>query len=362
MAPVAMAAVEPEPRAPRPCSNSTVLLPALGAAVAVALAFGPLLRRPPPGPEFTETPVKSYDFIVVGGGTAGSLVAAQLARTNPGWSILLLEAGGATRDGAATAQTVPSPAVDKYVADGEAIDWGYRAEPQRAALTRDLPSAYRDRRYPIPRGKGLGGSAELNLMLHVRGTPEDYDGWAAATGEARWGYAAMSALEDAYESLVGGVAGSKVHPLADAWVESAGQAGLKTTESYNDFSLSALGSEHEAHKESDGSQPTKLKREGGFHYQHSVRGKQRLSTARQVLLPLLTPSVGGSDADDNTTAEIKRRKSLSVILHAHVLELLWAAPSLVLGEEDSWIKPRRVRGVRVQLRREGAREEVRTLH
>ena len=348
-----MAAVEPEPRAPRPWSNRTVLLPALAAAVAVVLAFHTIKW---PGPEFTETPVKSYDFIVVGGGTAGSLVAAQLVRANPGWSVLLLEAGGATRDGADTAQTVPGQAVDKVA--NEAIDWGYSVEPQRATLSGDLPSAYRERRYPIPRGKGLGGSEGSNLMLHVRGTPEDYDGWAVATGEARWGYAAMSALEDAYESLVGGVAGLAAHPLADAWVESARQAGLKSTDSYNDFSSSTWESEYETHKESDGSQPIKRRREGGFRYQHSVRRGQRLSTARQVLLPLLSPSARGSDADDNTTAEIKRRKSLSVVLHAHVLELLWAAPSLVLGEEDSWIKPRRVRGVRVQLRSEDAREKV----
>ena len=316
---------------------------AAAAAAAMVLAavvgnpFGPQL-----GPHFTETPQREYDFVVVGGGTAGSLIAAQLARSNPKWEVLLLEAGGATRDGAATEQTIPGRAVDNVALEN--IDWRYRIEPQQTPLSGTTPSMYSERRYPIPRGKVLGGSNELNFMLHVRGTPEDYDGWAAVTGDPRWGHTTMGALEDEYEALLGGVAGSKAapadgtaphtHPLADAWFEAAEQAGLKTTQSYNDFSVANEGPNKDKPR----------RREGGFHYQHGVRSGKRLSTARQVLLPLLRHRRNGVDGGDNSTVH-----SLSVVLHAHVSKLLWAPPSLVLGEHENWVKPRKAKGVRVQL-------------
>ena len=248
----------------------------------------------------------------------------------------------ATRDGAATEQTIPGRAVDNVALEN--IDWRYRIEPQQTPLSGTTPSMYSERRYPIPRGKVLGGSNELNFMLHVRGTPEDYDGWAAVTGDPRWGHTTMGALEDEYEALLGGVAGSKAapadgtaphtHPLADAWFEAAEQAGLKTTQSYNDFSVANEGPNKDKPR----------RREGGFHYQHGVRSGKRLSTARQVLLPLLRHRRNGVDGGDNSTVH-----SLSVVLHAHVSELLWAPPSLVLGEHENWVKPRKAKGVRVQL-------------
>ena len=264
-----------------------VLLAALGVALAVAVTLYGSPFGPQPGPKFSTKPSRrDYDFVIVGGGTAGCLIAAQLATANSHWSILLLEAGGATRDGALTEQTVPGLAVENVgagwplrmfgLAAAPEIDWGYQVEPQQTPLKGISPSGFAERRYPsalarnsrhalifpgipgklqeiplrrllvlsVPRGKVLGGSNELNFMLHVRGAPMDYDGWAKATGESRWGRWKMARLEDEYVELLGGVMGSKAapadgsaahsHVLADAWVKSSEEAGLTSTTAYND--------------------------------------------------------------------------------------------------------------------------------
>ena len=190
--------------------------------------------------------------------------------------MLLLEAGGTTLDGPMTEQSVPAGATDNV--GFENVDWKYRVEQQKTALAGASGKTFgggfreRGRSFPIPRGKVLGGSNELNYMLHVRGTAGDYESWEAATGDARWGAASMAAAEHYYEERVEFASkaapkdGSAPHAskLADAWVAAAGQSEFGNTSSYNDGP-----------------------RLGGFHFEHAVRRGVRQSTARQFLLPLL---------------------------------------------------------------------------
>jgi choline dehydrogenase-like flavoprotein len=114
--------------------------------------------------------VSEYDYLVVGAGTAGCVVAARLSE-DASARVLLLEAG----DAAATrAMTVPNAWPDNL---GSAADWGYVTTGQAEAGA-----------VPYPRGRALGGSSAINAMAHVRGHRAVYDGWAAG-GADGWGFA-----------------------------------------------------------------------------------------------------------------------------------------------------------------------------
>ncbi|XP_068623677.1 glucose dehydrogenase [FAD, quinone] [Battus philenor] len=115
-----------------------------------------------------------YDFIVVGGGSAGSVVAARLSEV-PEWRVLLLEAGFDEPTGS----QVPSMFLNFI---GSSIDWGYRTEPEPAACLGED-----ERRCYWPRGKVLGGTSAMNGMMYIRGSRKDYDSWAAA-GIEGWSY------------------------------------------------------------------------------------------------------------------------------------------------------------------------------
>ncbi|CAH2093881.1 unnamed protein product [Euphydryas editha] len=110
-------------------------------------------------------PENSYDFVVVGGGTAGSVVAARLSE-NPQFKVLLLEAGGD--------EPVPSaiPAWMSAYHGRNDTDWSYQTVPQEKAC-RDS-----DNICTWPRGKMLGGCSTVNGMMYMRGNAADYDGWA----------------------------------------------------------------------------------------------------------------------------------------------------------------------------------------
>ncbi|XP_046964152.1 glucose dehydrogenase [FAD, quinone] [Vanessa cardui] len=115
-----------------------------------------------------------YDFIVVGGGSAGSVVASRLSEV-PEWRVLLLEAGFDEPTGA----QVPSMFLNFI---GSSIDWGYHTEPEPAACLSE-----KDRKCYWPRGKVLGGTSVMNGMMYIRGSRKDYDDWAAAGNEG-WSY------------------------------------------------------------------------------------------------------------------------------------------------------------------------------
>ncbi|ODR92237.1 GMC family oxidoreductase [Sinorhizobium alkalisoli] len=112
-----------------------------------------------------------FDYIVVGGGSAGCLLANRLSR-DPSMRVLLLEAGG--KD---DYPWIHIPVGYLYCIGNPRTDWLFKTEPDAGLNGRSL-------RYP--RGKTLGGCSSINGMIYMRGQARDYDGWAAATGDDTW--------------------------------------------------------------------------------------------------------------------------------------------------------------------------------
>jgi choline dehydrogenase len=113
-----------------------------------------------------------FDFVVVGAGTAGCVMAARLSE-DPAVSVCLIEAGGPARHPFIHVPALVGPAIMH-----KGLGWGLMSEPQ---------SALNQRRIPLPRGKVIGGSGSINGMAYHRGLPQDYDDWAAA-GNAGWSW------------------------------------------------------------------------------------------------------------------------------------------------------------------------------
>ena len=118
---------------------------------------------------------QSFDFIVVGGGSAGAVIAARLSE-DPACRVALLEAGGAPPG------LELMPVACGAMQLNPATDWMYTADPGKAGL------GLVGRRVPVPRGKMLGGSSGINYMAYVRGHPGDFDFWAEG-GATGWSYA-----------------------------------------------------------------------------------------------------------------------------------------------------------------------------
>ena len=118
---------------------------------------------------------ENFDFIVVGGGSAGAVIASRLSE-DPSCRVALIEAG--ERPPEVSLMPVAPAAMQL----NPATDWMYTADPGKAGL------GLNGRRVPVPRGKMLGGSSSLNYMMYVRGHPGDFDSWAAG-GATGWSYA-----------------------------------------------------------------------------------------------------------------------------------------------------------------------------
>jgi len=117
--------------------------------------------------------MRTFDYIVVGAGTAGALMANRLS-ANPNNSVLLLEAGGKDNY-----HWIHIPVGYLYCIDNPRTDWRFRTEPDAGLNGRALI---------YPRGKTLGGCSSINGMIYMRGQARDYESWAAQTGDEAWNW------------------------------------------------------------------------------------------------------------------------------------------------------------------------------
>jgi choline dehydrogenase len=201
----------------------------------------------------------SYDYIIVGAGSAGSVLAARLSE-NPDNSVLLLEAGPQDLN-----LWIHIPiGVAKTIRNG-AVNWMYQTQPDSATANRAIP---------LPRGKVLGGSSSINGHVVTRGQPEDYDAWAKQ-GNPGWDFESLlpyfRMLEDAtgFDDPVRGHGGPMtvkrsqgLDELTGLMIKAAGECGI----AYN-------------------TDPNSRNVEGIGHVQRALRAGRRVSTARGYLKP-----------------------------------------------------------------------------
>jgi choline dehydrogenase len=174
-----------------------------------------------------------WDFIIVGAGTAGCVLAHELSASGR-HKVLLIEAGGKPP----LMSRIPAGMPKLF---GTRHDWQFRSEPNRSCG---------DRRIYIPRGRMLGGCASINAQIHQWCHPADFDEWAA-DGARGWGWTDVAPVFRAMEALAGTEAGAgddqsrggcgpmrvevprSESELPRLWVEAARAAGLTTTGQYN---------------------------------------------------------------------------------------------------------------------------------
>ncbi|MFP6746720.1 MAG: choline dehydrogenase [Alphaproteobacteria bacterium] len=200
-----------------------------------------------------------FDYIVIGAGSAGCVLANRLT-VPPLSRTLLLEAGGPDRD-----IWIHIPVGFTKTLNDPAVNWCFETEPEEATGNRKIP---------IPRGKVLGGSSSINGMLYVRGQARDYDTWAQM-GNRGWSYDQVlpyfkmsEKFERGGNELRGGRGPMNVadmrenNKLLDAMIEAGGQAGHGINPDYNGE-----------------------KQDGFGYYQVTQRNGRRHSTARAFLGP-----------------------------------------------------------------------------
>jgi choline dehydrogenase len=225
-----------------------------------------------------------YDFVIVGGGSAGSVLANRLS-ASPGTKVLVLEAG---RQDYLFDVFVHMPAALTFPIGSKYYDWRYESEPE--------PFMH-DRRIYHARGRILGGSSSINGMIFQRGNPMDYERWAGDPGMETWDYAhclpyfrrmescTAADLGDPWRGHSGPLhleRGPASSPLFGAFFEAVQQAGYSLTTDVNGY-----------------------RQEGFAPFDRNIKNGRRLSASRAYLHP------------------VTDRKNLAVRTHAFVTRILF---------------------------------------
>lgn len=203
----------------------------------------------------------TFDYIVIGGGSAGCVVASRLSE-DPAISVCLIEAGGTD-----SSVLIQAPMGVVAMLPTRINNWAFQTEPQ---------PGLNGRRGYQPRGKTLGGSSSINAMLYVRGHRQDYDEWAGL-GNGGWSYDELlpyfikseqnQHLNDAYHGQDGPLSVTEVScpsVLNAAFLQAAGLHSIPRTPDYNGAC-----------------------QEGAFMYQVTQRNGERCSAAKAFLTPNL---------------------------------------------------------------------------
>jgi choline dehydrogenase len=224
---------------------------------------------------------RAYDFVILGGGSAGSCLANRLS-ADPSNRVLVLEAG---RSDYLWDVFVHMPAALTFPIGSRFYDWKYESEPEPYMNGRRVHHA---------RGKILGGSSSINGMIFQRGNPLDYQRWAADPGMESWGYAnclpyfkrmetcLAAPLRDPYRGHAGPLVlerGPAMNPLFGAFFEATKQAGYALTDDVNGY-----------------------RQEGFGPFDRNVHRGRRLSAARAYLHPVM----GRKNLEVKTRAFVER--------------------------------------------------------